>query len=178
MKKIIYLLLIGFIHEQCSAQTKLTPGEIKGKHDTFVIHLLKPVGMDTNKLLVIYSKSNKYNNGVPYPKREKNKPFIPIDVKRDIHINDVAVKQIIYQALTNKLAALNQNKEIIRVIFDFKPEGNITDIIFSLHGNTMIDLQDIEKIDQQLRANIRATFTRKEYLQYEVINYVEPQIIF
>ena len=179
MKKIIYILFISFGYLQCSAQTKLTPGEIKGKHDTFIIKQIdQSLMMDTIKRIVVYSKSNLYNNGIPYSKVEKDRSFLPMNPKRDMHVNNDAIKQIVYNVLNNKLDALKHNKEIMNIILKFHPDGQITDIGLGLHENTLITLQEIEDIDRQLRVNIKATFTGKQYLQYIAINYDVPGIIF
>jgi len=175
MKNIIYSLLISVTCITCSAQTRLTPGEIKGKHETFIIKLIQPLPNDTQKLWVVSSKSNKYNNGIHSP---QNRILIPMDEKKDVHVNNDTIKLIIYQILNNKLNALKTNKDVVGLIFIFKPNGRLTDIVFSMHSNTLITLQEIEEIDKQLRAHIKATFTRKYYLQYEAINYYPPDIIF
>ncbi len=173
MKKIIILLLICFIKLQSSAQTRLMPGEMKGKHDTFIIHKLKP--FDSVNYIVVYSKGNKYNNGIPSPKVPH---FIPMSYL-DTHVDNKTIKQIVYTVLNKKLAALKQNKETMTTNFDFYPNGQICDASFGLHENTLITLQDIEEIDQELRATLKATFTGKQYLQYEVIYYSKsPSFVF
>jgi len=179
MKKIIYSFLIGFIYIQCSAQTRLTPGEIKGRYETFVVFKIKQ--FDSVKRVGVYSKSNKYNNGIPYSEAERNQyhaPFIPMNPKKDVHVNNDAVKQIVYSILAKKLDALKQNKEEIDLIFAFEPNGKLVDISFTLHENTVITLPDVENIDRQLRASIKAAFTGKQYLQYVAINYYMPSITF
>jgi hypothetical protein len=52
------------------------------------------------------------------------------------------------------------------------------DVSFSLHYNTIITLEDIEAIDKALRANIKATFTGREYLQQEAISGDIKTIVF
>lgn len=180
MKKIIFLVLISFIYIQCTAQTRLTPGEIKGKHDTFIIDKIQQFAFDKMAHIGVYSKSNKYNNGIPRSKAEieQGRRFLPMDLKRDIHVNNDAIKQIVYDVLSKKLDALKKNKEDINLIFHFEPNGNLTDISFILPENTLISLQDIEEIDRRMRANIKATFSGKQYLQYIAINYNPPTIVF
>ena len=176
MKKIIILLLICFVYIRCSAQ-RLTPGEIKGRHETFVVYELQPsLMMDTIKRIGIDSKNNKYNNGIPRP---KEKHVFPVNQNADVHINKNAVRQIIYHILSKKVNALNHNKETMDVDFVFRPNGELSDIGYTLHESTLITLPDIEAIDQQLRATIKATFTGRAYLQYEAIYYpVLPPIVF
>jgi|SRR6185312_16212931 len=175
MKNIIFLLFAAFTHITCFAQTKLAPGEIKGAHSTFIISNIGPFGGVRD--IAVYSKSNKYNNGIPRSEKEKARHFLPMH-NTDIHVNNDAIKQIVYDVLNQKLAALKQNKEQINLITNFEPNGKLTGISFGLHENTLITLEDIEKIDRQLRQNIRATFTGKEYLQYVAITYNVPLIVF
>jgi hypothetical protein len=164
---------------QCSAQTRLTTGKIKGKHATFIVYQLQSsLMMDTIKRIGVDSKNNKYNNGIPYSKAEKDRRFLPMNPKKDIHINNDAIKQIILGVLGNKLDAMKRNKEEMSLILKFEPDGKLTDIGFTLHENTLISIQNIEEIDHQLRASIKATFTGKQYLQYIAINYYPPLIIF
>jgi len=174
MKKIIYFLIISATCITCAAQTRLTPGEIKGKHETFTIHLFKSMTTDTQKLLVVYSKSNKYNKGIP---RAKNPNAIPYNPKTDVHVNNDSIRSIIYRVLNN-IDELKKNKEEMGLIFAFELNGDLTQITFSLHGNTLITLQQIEEIDKQLRANVKASFTGKWYSQFPVIDYHPPKIIF
>ena len=175
MKKIIFLLLICFICIQSSAQTRLIPGELKGKQDTFIIQKLDEP-WDTIKYIIVSSKSNKYSQGIPRP---KVRHLLPVNQNMDIHVDKNAVKQIIDEVLSQKLAALHKGKEKIDVAFDFHPNGELTDISYGLRENTLITLQDIEEIDQRLRSAIRATFTGRAYLQYEAIYYpVLPSIVF
>jgi hypothetical protein len=89
MKKIIYSLLISATFITCAVQTRLTPGEIKGKHETFIIYWLPPLAGNIQGLLSVYSKSNKYNNGMAYP---KDPNFVPMSIL-DKHVNNEAIKQ-------------------------------------------------------------------------------------
>jgi len=177
MKKITISLSISLVFTLCSAQARLTPGELKGKLGTFIIKKLDEP-FDTTKHIVVYSKSNKYNNGVPYSKAEKDPQFLPMNPKKDTHVNNEAINQIVYSVLNKKLDALKRNKEQMNLIFDFEPDGKLTDISFGLNENTLITLQDIEEIDRQLRASIKATFTGKQYLRYIAISYYVPSITF
>jgi hypothetical protein len=178
MKKIIFFLLIWFALSKCSAQTRLIPGEIKGKHDTFIIQKY-PKPFDTINNIVISSKKNKYNNGIPYTAAEKSGKFVPMHLKTDIQVDNGAIKQIVFAVLGEKLNSLKNNKEVMSYILYFKHDGQISDISFGLHKNTLITLQEIEEIDRRLRTTVKATFTGKAYLQYEVVNYnIAPQITF
>jgi hypothetical protein len=180
MKKIIFFLLISFIYIQCSAQTRLIPGEMKGKDETFIIDKIQQFASDKIAQIGVYSKGNKYNSGIPYSKAqiELGRRFLPINPKRDVHVNNAAVKQIVYGVLSKQLDALKQNREDIDFLFVFEPNGTLVDISYILPENTLISLQDIEEIDLLLRANIKATFTGKQYLQYIAINYHPPIIVF
>ncbi|WP_179414249.1 hypothetical protein HDF19_16055 [Mucilaginibacter sp. E4BP6] len=176
MKKIILTIALLIIFIKCSAQTKLTPGEIQGKHDTFIVNKLSY--HDSVRYIDIYSKSNKYNNGIPYTKEEKNRTFVPMDFRKDLHVDKDAAKQIIYTILSDKLAALKNNKETMSVLVEFETDGKITDISFTLKEDTLVSLEDIEQIDYSLRKNITATFTGENYKHYIAINYNFPVIIF
>jgi hypothetical protein len=170
MKNILILPLIIFIGRQCEAQTPLVPGEIKGKYETFIINELKPLASDSLKFIDVSSRSNKYDNGMPQP-HVRN--LLPVS-KQDIHVDNDAIKQIVYTVLTGKLAALKKNGEILYLNIKFLQNGNITDLSYTLHENTIITLQDIETIDRQLRMNVKAKFTGVQYHQYEVIYYQQP----
>jgi hypothetical protein len=103
MKNITILLFICFICTSCSAQTRLTPGELKGKHDSFIVEKY-PKPFDTIKNIGVSSKKNKYNKGIPYSAAEKARNFVPMS-HLDIHVDNAAVKQIVYDVLSNKLTA-------------------------------------------------------------------------
>ena len=118
------------------------------------------------KHIIVSAASNKYDKGIPYPKKPIPFPINP----RDIHVNKQDVKPIIYNVLYNDPSNLRRNKEIIDIDFIFKPNGEVTDIVFGLRENTLITIQEIEDIDQQLRANIKATFTGTRQLQYEAFD--------
>src|SRR5580698_6691439 len=97
MKKIIFLVLTSFTYIQCFAQTRLTPGEIKGKYETFIVDKIKqPFALDKIVHIGVYSKNNKYNNGIPYSKAERDPRFLPMDFKRDIHVNNDTIKKIVF----------------------------------------------------------------------------------
>ena len=170
MKKIIFLLTIVFIQSACYAQTRLVPGELKGKSETFNIDNVS-IQVNGIKRIGIDSKSNKYNNGIPYSKAEKDPRFLPMNFERDIHVDNDAIKEIVYTVLSKKLAALKANKEDMNIIFKFEPSGKLTDLGYTLKANTLITLEEIESIDLQLREKIKATFTGKQYLQYIAIMY-------
>ena|ERR1700744_6436969 len=95
MKKIIFLLTIVFIQSACYAQTRLVPGELKGKSETFNIDNVS-IQVNGIKRIGIDSKSNKYKNGIPRSTAEKDPRFLPMDFVRDIHVDNDAIKQIVY----------------------------------------------------------------------------------
>ncbi len=66
----------------------------------------------------------------------------------------------------------------IDCILKFEPSGQLTDVGFTLHENTIINLEDIERIDEALRARIKATFTGTSYLHYIALTYYVPRIKF
>ncbi len=97
----------------------------------------------------------------------------------DMHVNVDEIKPIVYGVLDGKIKRLKQNKERIEFDLIFKPNGEIVDITFFLNENTLISAQEIEEIDTQLRSKIKATFTGKQYVNYEVIRYSRmPKIVF
>jgi hypothetical protein len=179
MKKLIFIFLIGCFIIPCSAQTRLVAGEMKAKHDTFIVKEIdSKLLMDSIKRIVVYSKSNLYNKGIPYSEAEKNRRFLPMNPKKDTHVDNGAVKQIVYNVLNNKLSALKKNAETMDLILVFHPDGKLTDVAFGLRENTLVTLQDIEEIDRRLRTEIKASFTGKQYAYYIAINYYIPTIIF
>ena len=175
MQKTVFLFLIVFLCSKGYTQTRLTPGEIKGKHYTFIINKLRQI--DTIKYIDVYSKSNKYNSGIPRSEKEKAPHFLHMH-DRDIHVNNDNVKQIVLNVLNKKLPALKQNKEQMTIIITLEPDGKLTDVSFTLRENTLVTLEDIEAIDRQLKANIKATFTGNQYKQYIAMDYYPPVIVF
>ena len=167
------------MHTQCFAQTRLLAGEVKSNNKTFIVHKIKPMLSDTEKIISVYSKSNKYNNGIPYSKAEKDPRFLPMNQVTDMHVNVDEIKPLVYGVLGDKIRRLKQNKESIEFDLIFKPNGEIVDMTFFLNENTLISAQEIEEIDTQLRNKIKATFTGKQYLNYEAIPYGRmPKIVF
>jgi hypothetical protein len=164
MKNLIYCIPLCLLYIQCSAQKPIALGEVKGKQTTFVVNELKPFNSEKN--IIIYSKNNKYNNGVPYPKN----PSLPPLPLRYVTVNKADVKPIVYDILKQKIDLLQRNKETIAVHVLFKTTGEVADISFTLHENTLITIQEIEEIDKQLRSKIKASFTGKQYFEYEVIS--------
>src|ERR1700744_1829572 len=104
MKKIIFLLSFVFVQSACYAQTRLVPGELKGKSEAFNIYKLDNISSSSIVRIGIDSKNNKYNNGIPYSKGQKDPHFLPMNPKKDIHVDDDALKQIVYSVLNKKLA--------------------------------------------------------------------------
>lgn len=62
--------------------------------------------------------------------------------------------------------------------FAFNQKGTLENVGYILNSNTVIDLEHIQKIDNLLKESIMATFSGTDYLQYEVINYSYPTIVF
>ena len=175
MKTFIYILLAFFSVSTCSAQTRLSPGRINAKHGTFIINKHDKRSFETHTKIVIYSESNKYNNGLPRPRTHNAIPINP----KDIHENIDDVKPIVYGILNKKLDALKQAHEEMYILINFKTTGEVADIVFSLNENTVVTLEEIEEIDLKLRANIKVTFTGKVYLQHEATaGKLIPEIIF
>lgn len=137
---------------RCPAQSKLVPGEIKAAKDTFVV--FKIPQFDSTRHIGIYSKSNKFKNGVPYSSEEKSKTFLPMNPKKEMHVDFNAIKQIIYSVLNKKMDALEKNKEQISLTCEFEPSGKMVDATFNLKKNTLINISEIEKIDHMLKASV------------------------
>ncbi|HEY0246325.1 MAG TPA: hypothetical protein VGC01_12225, partial [Mucilaginibacter sp.] len=68
---------------------------------------------DTQKRIVVSSKSNKYLKSVPPP---KNPYAIRYNQKTDAHVNDNEIKEIVNTVLSNQLSSLKQNKETMNII--------------------------------------------------------------
>lgn len=175
MKKAIFLLLVICVYFKSSAQSKLTPWHIKGLNQTFDVKKFKMLPTDTQSFISVYSSNNKYINGIPY---SGNPHLLPIG-KNDIHVDTSAIKRIIAGALVTKTKDLKNNREKMDIILYFNKDGKIIDAYFFLKANTIINAGEMEEIDKRFKENIRATFTGKAYLQYDVINYnTAPSIVF
>ncbi len=166
MKKLIITFsIISCILTRCVAQTKIQEGEIKAKHASYSV---KKSTMDFGKghPYFIFSSKNKYEHGIPRPKSGA----FPI-LKSDFHVNEVQIKEIVYNELTNKLKELHNHNESLSIYFVFETNGELTDTYYTLQENTLITSQEIDAIDNRLRAEIRATFTGRDYQNYKAVNY-------
>ncbi|TFF33561.1 hypothetical protein [Mucilaginibacter psychrotolerans] len=173
MKKLIYIFIpICFLCIKCAAQTKLMPGIIKGKRETFSVQRIERKFSDSPREIIVTNKRNKYDNGLPVPK-EPN--FIRMNPK-DIHLDTIEIRKVVYRVMADKINILKQNKEKISIGMVFKPSGSVVDIWFTLNENTLITATEMERLDNELRTSIIARFTGKQYLKYEAIpgNIIPP----
>lgn len=178
MKKILLLFFLCNILQKNYAQTKLLPGKLKGKYHSYIVSKIpKNIG-DTGKFIGIENKVNKYPTGIPYSVEEKKRTFLPMDPKKDIHVDNNIIKQVVLSVLNYKLEALKKNKETLSIIFVFEPSGKLTDIGFFPKEKTIISLEDIENIDTKLRQTVKVTFTGTQYKYYIGINCYPPDIVF
>ena len=165
MKTLIYFLL-SFIYVGARAQTPIKIGKIKAKHEIFIIHELRKLAGNDSPKIVVYSESNKYNNGMPQPKNEKYSMLIN---PQDLHMDVNLVKPIVFEVLSNKLQQLKANKETLVIIMNFTTQGEACDVSFSMKKNTVISIEDIEEIDSRLRKTIHMTFIGQQYKNHEVL---------
>ncbi len=166
MKKLIITLSIfSCILTQCAAQTKIQDGEIKAKHATYSVKK-STTDFGKGKPFHIFSLKNKYEHGIPRPRAGA----LPI-LKSDFHVNEDQIKTIVYDVLGNKIKELHNHNETFSVWFVFETTGELTDINYSLQENTIITTQEIDAIDVRLRAEVKATFTGRDYQNYKAVNY-------
>ncbi len=173
MKKLIIILsVLSCTLTRCAAQNKIQEGEIKAKHASYSI---KKSAMDFGKghPYFIFSSKNKYEHGVPHTSKDD----LPLK-KSDIHVNEDQIKLIVYDVLGEKTKELHRHKEAFSVWFVFEVNGVLTDTNYSLQENTIITTKEIDAIDARLRAEVKASFTGKNYLNYKAVEYYFNPILF
>src|ERR1700757_1451764 len=108
-RKILFISFLTGICTLCNAQARLSIGEVKSNNKTFIVHKVKPLLSDTEKIVSVYSKSNKYNSGIPRSNAEKDPRFLPMNQITDMHVNTDEIKPIVYSILESKITRLRQN---------------------------------------------------------------------
>lgn len=171
MKNIILILFICLAVKKNYAQTKLTPGDLKGKNYAFHIDTIQKFYGDTVGHFGVYNKINKYLNGIPRSEEEKKPTFLPMNQQKDVHVDLNMIKQTIFTVLNNKLSSLKNNKETLDYSLVFDPNGTLLNIDYILKNNTLISLEDIETIDTRLRQSIKVSFTGTQFKYYTAISY-------
>lgn len=163
MKKFMTLILIFCVMTltQCVAQNKLRAGEIKGNREVFVVKPATPLLNQPETSIIVSSKRNKYDKGIPFPKDPK---ALPMNKKTDMKVDTGAIRVIVFNILSKKLPLLKQNHEKLAIDLIFEPSGQLTDVGFVLNKNTAITAEELERIDLKLREDIKAKFSGKYYL--------------
>jgi len=168
MKKLFYIIILSILCTSCSAQTKLRNGRFTFNGKT--VDISDKYGRFSARIIGDYE-----NKAYPPPKNPNAFPVL----KSDIHIDTNLIKQTFLGILSKKTAtAIMANKEKIGFIFGFAPTGEILRIHYLLQANPPITANDIVKIDEALKAKVKATFTGKDYLDYYFISYPSIYITF
>lgn len=171
----LIILFWNFILSSCTAQKNLNVGTFQIHGKTFKI--AEPIMKSLNgKGSIIISNPNyKYQN-VPPPSPKVLDPF-PMQ-KKDIYFDLEQVRKIVYSRLNTKLPQLKLDGETLTMNFTFSQNGSLVNVGYILRAETRVSLEDVKNIDDLLKSEIKATFTGTDYLQYEVISYSFPTIIF
>ncbi|WP_293786035.1 hypothetical protein [uncultured Pedobacter sp.] len=175
MKKILILCLAICMFSSCYAQQIIRAGiyEFNGKR--FKVKDLDFKSYNGKNIIIIGNPDYKYQN-TPPPLPKVEHPF-PMQ-KKDIQINNDKIRKIIFDVLKENLEKLKKNDENISLSFDLSQNGQILSIGYSLNQKTFISIEDIAEIDKRIKDEIKVNFTGTDYLQYDVISYSMPTILF
>ncbi len=139
-----------------------------GVKQSFNFFYPKLISKRSSSHVVISNVKNRYFNGQD---RLKDNWTYGIQ-KTDIHLDVNQVNIIVRGVLKLKLDALNINKETLGLDFKFNTsDGTIADTEFTIAKSSLTTFADIEEIDDQLRKNVKATFTGIAYLHYYAVPY-------
>jgi len=125
--------------------------------------------------VIVFNADYEYNYKAP-PLPKGRYPF-PMQMK-DIHMENDKVKSIVIGVLRYKMQVLKERSETLRLLFSLDQRGEPKNISYSMAQPTSISLEDISKIDEEIKKQVRASFTGTDYLQYSVIHYNMPLISF
>jgi hypothetical protein len=115
------------------------------------------------------------SKGIPYPKNPRAFPIL----RSDIHADTAKARQLVLTILQKKLGALKHNKEIMDIDVVFEQDGTLRDLSYiRVNKNTLITPNEIEQIEQKLKAEIRVRYTGKDNLDHVAISYEFPRIVF
>ena len=178
MKKSIILtsfLLISNFNYLFAQNTDITK-IYTGVKQSFNFFYPKLISKRSVPRVVISNVKNRYSNGSD---RLKDNWTYGIQ-KTDIHLDANQVNTIVKDVLKVKLDALNLNKETLRLDFKFNTsDGTLADTEYTIAKQSLITFADIEVIDDQLRKNLKVTFTGIAYLHYYAVSYwFTPPVVF
>lgn len=172
MKTFIYIFVVCALCTSCFAQTALKEGQHTYDGKTFDVKrhtYLERTSISVSAIGRFYDKRP------PLPKDPNGLPV----KKKDVHFDIEKVKGIVNNVLASKRDELNRNNDRIDLSFAFlKQDGSIEYISYFLNGNTLIKLEDIAKIDMEIKRNVKATYTGNEHANFYLINYGNVNVKF
>jgi len=172
MKTLSYIFLAFTLCSSCFAQSTLKDGQYNYDGKKFIVN--KTTYGEKTSFSV--RAAGKFED--KYPPAPKNPYGIPVN-KKDIHFDIEKVKEIVNDVLISKKVKLTVNKDRIDLAFRFLQEdGSIENISYFLNGTTLINLEDIAKIDKEIKKSIKAIFTGREYSNFYLIDYGMVSVVF
>lgn len=168
MKMTRFITLLGFILLcfQVFAQ-KLKPGtNVKLNDEIFTVKEYERI---PNRISIINSNNRYVRNGIPKSKKGFDAP--PIS-RKDLHFDNEKYQSIINDVFKSNRSLLRSRKETASVSTIFQKNGDLSDILhISMKKGTIITASELADLIKRLKAEIKMTFTGKEYLDHPVIIY-------
>lgn len=167
MKYLVLAAHFLLLNLTVSAQDNFSEGKYTVGDRTFETNFMGNGGSDG---LLVIARLPQYKEGYPWPEG----PNLPLMVRRrDMKVDTVIDRKIIYEVLDNKLETLRRKGEEITISYAFGPDGNVVDISsYSLARNTIITPKELALIDKRLRTSVTASFKGSDYLNWKVILFV------
>lgn len=163
VKSVIIVTVNILLCLTATAQDKFTEGKQTLDGRTFETRFTE---IDVN-IMIVNSQLPQYKNGYPLPMG----PTHPLMVRpKDMKVDTVVDRMIVYNVLKHKLEKLRVNGERITISYVFGQDGNVVDISsYFLSRNTLITPKELALIDKRLRKEVKASFKGPDYLNWPVI---------
>ncbi|UKT64288.1 hypothetical protein [Pedobacter mucosus] len=168
---LLQLLVVSISH----GQNRIQPGIYTIKNKKYEVIRTNVFSEASNEKIIISSVDNKYFHSAP-PRPKVQYPF-PMQLK-DIHVDNDRAKSIILNVLKDKLDMLKSENDTLGIRIVFMENGKIGGITYMLKPSTIITIDNIDQIEKLFKAELKAKFTGIDYLQYKLISYSLPSVIF
>ncbi|WP_129714754.1 hypothetical protein [Pedobacter sp. SYP-B3415] len=162
--RVFFITYFVFLSIGCAAQRPLKPGSFS---------------VSTRSVIITESSSpdKKGLFGVRFPdKYDKGFPKSKVDAfrvrKEDIHFSEEQVREIVAKTFRSKIKNVGHSMVIIAVNIKFEQDGRVASIIYSVSDKfAVVTIEDLATIDKELREDLKATFSGKDYLDHQIISY-------
>jgi hypothetical protein len=168
IKSVYFLVFILCMLVSCytSAQTPIRQG----------IYTLNNIKYEVAEPSIYNGSYGIWRNKTPEIPRWKDIDGFPMDILRTKITNgDVWKNRILTILGAKKVQQLKEKNEILDMRFTLKPTGGVYYISYNVKGNTVLTLEDIAKIDQDLVNNYIATLSstqdKHKQLSFISLNY-------